>query len=161
MCSGYYVWVYRGRVWHIITMILLSASMISPVMAENAAVIIDRKITDVRVNTAGTNRVTPIAVRRIRAERVEPPADMTIAATITDSEMTTAPAITGTGSITAALTKGVGMTTVAMTDSGTLTAPNDRSLDPIRDIVIGLPKTEDGKSRICSALRSSRSRCCW
>ena len=90
--------------------------MISPAMAENAVVIIDRKITDVRVNTAGTNRVTPIAVRRIRAERVDPQADMTIAATITDSEKTTVPVITGTGSITAAVTSGVGMTTADMTD---------------------------------------------
>ena len=120
-----------------------------------------RRATDGRMTLTGTSRVIPIAVRRIRAERVDPPADMTIAATITDSEKTTVPVITGTGSITAAVTSGVGMTTADMTGSGTLTARNDRSLDPIRDIVIGLPKTEDGKSRICSAWRSSRSRCCW
>ena len=160
MCFGYIVWVYRGWIWKTLTMISLSALTMSLPKNKNAVVSNDQQHTDGRVTLTGTSRAIPSAVRRIPAEHADPRANM-IAATITDSEMMTAPAITGTGSITAALTKGVGMMTAAMTGSGTLTARNDRNLDPIRDIVIGLPKTEDGKSRICSALRSSRSRCCW
>ncbi len=166
MCSGYIVWVYRGWIWENITMISLLTSRISLPKVKSAVVSIDQTNTDAattdgRMTLTGTSRVIPTVVRRIPAERADPPMCMTTAATITDSEMTTAPVITGTGSITAAVTKGVVTTTAAMTDSGTLTARNDRNLAPIRDIVIGLPKTEDGKSRICSASRSSRSRCCW
>ena len=165
MCFGYIVWVYRGWIWENITMIILSALMISLPRNKSAVASIVQKRTDAAttdgsVNMIETSRFIPNGVSRIPAERTAPQTCMTTAVTITDSETTTAPAITGTGSITAADTKGVGMTTAAMTDSGTLTAPNDRNLALIRDIVIGLPKTEDGKSRICSAWRSFRSRCC-
>lgn len=144
--------------------------MISLLKAKNAVVIIDQKNTDDaptddRVNMTGTNRVILPAVRTIRADRADPRTDMTIAATITDSERTTVPVITGTESITAAVTQGVGATIAAdMTDRGTLTltAQIDLNIAAIRGIRISLYKKDKVKNRLTSSgSLLSRPHSCW